>query len=111
ALVAAAWLFLASQQQVEITVGAPVRFDNIPADVQAGQRSAGRVELKLSGRQNELKALASRELTMHVNMKGFGPGKHLIRLSGKNVDLPAGVKVVQIVPRDIDVELSRIEDK
>lgn len=110
-LVAAAWLFLANQQQVEITFSAPVRFDNIPTDVQPGQRSAREVELKLSGRPNELKALDSRELTVHVNLKELGPGQHRIMLSGKNVDLPAGVKVVQIVPQNIDIDMSRIEGK
>jgi diadenylate cyclase len=111
ALVVAAWLFLASQQEVEITFSAPVRFDNIPADVQPGQRAAREVELKLSGRQNEIKALASRRLPVHVNLRGLGPGKHRIGLSGKNVDLPAGVKIVQIVPQNIEVDLNRIEDK
>ncbi len=111
ALVAAAWLFLASQQEVERTVIAPVRLDNIPAEMQVGQSSTPEVEVKLSGWQNEIKAFASKGVGVHVNLKGLGAGKHRIRLSAKNVNLPAGVKVVQIIPQNIEVELSPIEGK
>ena len=109
ALVAAAWLFLASQQEVEITVIAPVRLDNIPAEMQIGQGSAMEVEIKLSGWQNEIKAFASKGVRVHVNLKGLGVGKHRIRLSAKNVNPPAGIKVAQIIPQNIEVDLNPIE--
>lgn len=111
ALVAAAWLFLANQQEVDITFSVPVRFDNAPAEMQAVQGSAKAVELNLSGRQNEIKALVSEEVRVHVNLEGLAAGKHKIRLSGRNVDLPAGVKVKQIIPQSIEVDLSRIDGK
>ena len=79
--------------------------------MQADQGSAMEVELKLFGWQNEIKALASKGVRVHVNLKGLGAGKHRIRLSGKNVDLPAGVKVAQIIPQNVEVDLSRIDGK
>jgi diadenylate cyclase len=111
ALVAAAWLFLASQQDVEITLSAPVRLENIPAEMQAGKGSAMEVDIKLSGWQNEMKALAAKGVRVHVNLKGLAAGRHRIRLSEKNVDLPAGVKVVQIIPQNLEVDLSPIGSK
>jgi hypothetical protein len=40
-----------------------------------------------------------------VNLKGLAAGKHSIRLTGKNVDLPSGVKVEQIIPQSIEITL------
>ncbi|UCD80495.1 MAG: diadenylate cyclase [Desulfobacterales bacterium] len=111
ALVAAAWLFLASQQEVEISFRAPVHFDNAPVDMPAGRGLATAVELRLSGRQSEIKGLDSKEVRVHVDLKGLAAGKHKIMLSGKNVDLPAGVKVKQIIPQNIEVEINRPDGK
>jgi diadenylate cyclase len=107
ALVGAAWFFLASQQEIEISFRVPVYFDNAPMDMSAGRGLATAVELKLSGRQNEIKKLDSNEVRVHVDLRGLVAGKHRIMLSSKNVDLPAGVKVKQIIPRNIEVDLTR----
>ena len=40
-----------------------------------------------------------------VNLKGLAAGKHSIRLTGKNVDLPSGLKVEQITPQSIEITL------
>jgi uncharacterized protein (TIGR00159 family) len=109
ALVTAAWLFLASQQEVEVTLSAPVRFDNLAAEMQVGRESVREVEVKLAGRQNEITAFATQRPRVHVDVKDFRPGKHRIRLSAKNVKPPAGVNVAQIIPQSIVVYLNRIE--
>ena len=110
ALVASAWLFLASQQEIEINLSAPVRFENIPTETRVMQGAAREVELKLSGRQNEMKALSSKRVRVHVDLKGLVPGRHQIKLSNKNVELPGSAKVIQILPQNIVVDLGRIED-
>jgi YbbR domain-containing protein len=79
--------------------------------MQAGRESAQEVEVKLVGRQNEITAFASQRLRLHVDVRGLGPGKHRIRLSARNVMPPAGVKVVQIIPQSIVVDLNRIGGK
>ena len=107
ALVAVAWFFLAGQQQVKVTVNAPVQFDNSPSDLHAGSDSERLVELTLSGRQSEISALEKKGVHLRVNLMGFAEGKHKIRLSGKNVDLPSGVNVEEIIPPSIEVNLTR----
>jgi diadenylate cyclase len=111
ALVTAAWLFLASQQEIEVTLNAPVRFDNLAADMQAGRDWTREVEVKLAGRQNEIAAVVSHGLRVRVDVKDLGPGRHRISLSAKNVNPPSGVKVTQIIPRSIVVDLVRIDGK
>jgi len=107
ALVAVAWFFLANQQEVKITLNASIRFDNTPADLLAGPESEKFVDLTLSGRQSEISALERKAVFMRINLRGLSEGKHKIRLSGKNVDLPTGVKIEEISPQSIEVNLTR----
>ncbi len=105
ALVSMAWLFLASQQEIKITFSAPLRFENAAVEITEGQGAIKAVDLTISGRQHQVKLFEPEEVVVRVNLKGLAAGKHKIRLSGKNVDLPSGVKVEQITPQSIAVNL------
>ncbi len=105
ALVSSAWLFLASQQDIKITFSAPVRFENAAAGLAEGQSAMKAVDLTISGRQRQIKAVEPDDVVVRVNLKGLAAGKHSIRLTGKNVDLPSGVKVEQITPQSIEITL------
>jgi hypothetical protein len=103
ALVSTAWLFLASQQEIEINFSAPVRFENAAAEIPEGQGAMKAVNLTISGRPRQIKVIEPDEVVVRVNLNGLGAGKHKIRLTGKNVDLPSGVKVEQFIPQSIEI--------
>ena len=103
ALVSTAWLFLASQQEIKITFSAPVRFENAAAEIPEGQGAMKAVNLTISGRPRLIKVIEPEEVVVRVNLKGLAAGKHQIRLNGKNVDLPSGVKVEQFTPQNIEI--------
>ena len=105
ALVSTAWLFLASQQEIKITFSAPVRFENAAVEPTQGQGAVKTVDLTVSGRQGQINEVKPDAVRVRVNLKGLAAGKHRIRLSGKNIDLPFGVKVEQITPPVIEVNL------
>ena len=70
-----------------------------------GQGAAKAVNLTLSGRQRQIRTILPEAIQVRVNLKGLAAGKRIIRLSGKNVNLPSGVKVEQITPQSIEVNL------
>jgi len=105
ALVSTAWLFLASQQEIKITFSAPVRFENAAVEPTQGQGAVKTVDLTVSGRQGQINEVKPDAVRVRVNLKGLATGKHRIRLSGKNIDLPFGLKVEQITPPVIEVNL------
>jgi YbbR domain-containing protein len=105
ALVSIAWLFLASQQEIKITFSASVRFENAAPELLGGQDAMKTVDLTVSGRPRQINEVKPEAVRVRVNLKGLAAGKHRIRLSGKNIDLPFGVKVEQITPPVIEVNL------
>jgi diadenylate cyclase len=105
ALVAVAWLLLASQQEAKINFTAPIRYMKPPAGLLVHEDSTRQVDLMLSGRQSQIKALRSQDVLVDIDLSKFAAGRHLIDLTWKNVNLPIGINVDRIVPQRIEVVL------
>jgi hypothetical protein len=48
-------------------------------------------------------------MRVHVDLGNLIQGKHYIRLSDKNIYLPSGIDVENIIPRNIKVILTRVQ--
>ena len=105
ALVAIAWFALASQQESELTVAVPVQYMNIPDQLIVDEGSTTTVDLTLSGRRNKIRTLKDQDVQVSVDLSNIDAGKHFIRLSAKNMFLPFGVKIDQVAPQKIFVNL------
>jgi uncharacterized protein (TIGR00159 family) len=105
ALVAVAWLVLASQQEVKITFSTPIRYMKPPLGLRVDQDSAREIDLMLSGRQSQIKSLRDQDVRVDIDLSRLSAGKHLINLTWKNVNLPVGINVDRIVPQKIEVIL------
>ncbi len=105
ALVAIAWFILASQQESEVTITVPVQHSNISNQLVLGQGSTPSVDLTVSGRRNKVRTLKDKDVQVSVDLSGIAAGKHLIRLSAKNIFLPFGVKIDRVAPQKVLVNL------
>lgn len=105
ALVTIAWFALASQQESELTLAVPVQHTNIPDQLKVGQGSTPTVDLTLSGRRNKIRTLKDQDVQVSVDLSNIDAGKHLIRLSAKNIFLPFDVKIDRVAPQKILVNL------
>jgi uncharacterized protein (TIGR00159 family) len=105
ALVTIAWLVLASQQEAEQTLTVPVQHSRIPSDLMLGQGSTPTVDLTLSGRRNTMRTLRDQDVQVRVDVNDMTSGRHLIKLSAKNIYLPFGVKIDRLAPQKIMVNL------
>ena len=105
ALVTIAWFALASQQESELTLAVPVQHTNIPNQLAVGQGSTPTVDLTLSGRRNKIRTLKDQDVQVSVDLSNIDAGKHLIRLSAKNIFLPFGIKIDRVAPQKVLVNL------
>jgi diadenylate cyclase len=104
-LVTAAWLVLASQQEMNTTVTVPVRYFDVPAELVLDKGSDRTVNLTLSGRRQNIRTLEAQEVRIQVGLAGRSAGAHLIKLSARNVEVPLGLTVERVTPQDIRVIL------
>ena len=105
ALVTIAWLVLASQQEAEFTMTTPVQHTNIAPDLMLGPGSTPTVDLTVSGRRNTIRNLKEQDVQVSVDLSGITFGRHLIKVSAKNIFLPFGVKIDRVAPQKIMVNL------
>jgi len=106
-LVTIAWLFLASQQDIQLTINAPIHHINLPVDLALDQSSAATVRLNLSGRRRNIAAIRDQDVRVQLDLSFLQAGEHSIRLSRKNVDLPLGVTIDRVVPQDVKIILKQ----
>ena len=105
ALVTIAWLVLASQQEAEVTLTVPVQHIRIPSHLMLGQGSTPTVDLTLSGRRNTIRTLRDQDVQVRVDVNDISSGRHLMKLSAKNIYLPFGFKIDRVAPQKIMVNL------
>ena len=107
ALVTIAWLVLASQQEAELTMTTPVQHTNVAPDLMLGPGSTPTVDLTLSGRRNTIRNLKEQDIQVTIDLSGVTFGRHLIKVSAKNIFLPFGVRIDRVAPQKIMVNLRR----
>ena len=71
--------------------------------------STRKVDLKLSGRQRQIKSIGRQDVRVNVDLENLTQGRHHISLSGKNVYLPSGIHVDRITPQKIEVILTKVQ--
>jgi uncharacterized protein (TIGR00159 family) len=106
-LVTIAWLFLASQQDIKLTINAPIHHIHLPVDLALDQSSAATVRLNLSGRRKNIAAIRDQDVRVQLDLSALEAGEHSIRLSRKNVDLPLGVTIDSVIPQDVKIVLKQ----
>lgn len=105
ALVTIAWLVLASQQEAEVTLTVPVQHIRIPSHLMLGQGSTPTVDLTLSGRRDTIRTLRDQDVQVRVDVNDISSGRHLMKLSAKNIYLPFGFKIDRVAPQKIMINL------
>ncbi len=104
-LVTFAWLLLASQQDVRTNIIAQIRYNDLSTELELDKNSTQVVRLTLSGRRHIIKSLENQEVRVQVDLGKLSAGNHTIRLSAKNIDLPIGIVIDQVMPQNIEVVL------
>jgi YbbR domain-containing protein len=63
------------------------------------------VRLNLTGNRMFVDALRQQDVRVELDLSSLSAGKHLIRLSRRDVDLPLGIAIDSVVPQEVAVTL------
>ena len=85
----------------------------LPQNVEIANDPVNRVDVRLEGSQARLDEINSRELTARADVTALRPGERVVRLGPRNVsmDLPEGVRVVDIMPRSVTLRLEPVVER
>jgi uncharacterized protein (TIGR00159 family) len=104
-LVSIAWLILAIQQEIKMSITAFIDYTDIPTELALDDGSARSLGLALAGRRNSIDRIEDQDIRVRVDVSQLSAGQHQLKITSKNIDLPMGVKVDQITPSIIKVNL------
>ncbi|MBW1813715.1 MAG: DNA integrity scanning protein DisA nucleotide-binding domain protein [Deltaproteobacteria bacterium] len=104
-LVTAAWLVVASQQVTQINIAVPVNYTNIVSSMVVAENSVKMANLTLTGKRHTMKDLEGQEVQIQVDLSTLEQGKHKLELTPKHIDLPLGVTIGRINPKEVTVFL------
>jgi uncharacterized protein (TIGR00159 family) len=105
ALVTGAWVIAASQQDIVATIEAPILHVNTPAGILVAEGSARSVQLTISGSRAGIGGFRAQDIKVLVDLNRLAAGEHMVQLSGRNVDLPLGLKIERVMPQRVRVLL------
>lgn len=106
------WGFLGGQQPSLKAITVPLEFRGLPANCKMIDVSNNMVELQIQGRRHLVNTLKPEQIGAYLDLDKFTTsGVHLIPLSGLNVDLPPGLKVVQIKPGRVRIRIEKLITK
>lgn len=85
----------------------------LPESIEIGNEPLDEVDVTLEGSQGKLAELNARSLVARADVTNLKPGDRVARLSGKNVsmDLPEGVRIVEITPRSVTLHLETVVER
>ncbi|MFT3743336.1 MAG: CdaR family protein [Pyrinomonadaceae bacterium] len=86
---------------------------NVASDAQITNTPQQQVEIEISGDKRKVDQIARGELTAFVDLTDQAPGNWVVSLSPDKVfvPLPQGVKLVDVVPGRIGVNIEAVEEK
>lgn len=99
------WYYIAADRGTEVvrTVTVPLEFLNVPADMMVSSK-VREVDVQVSGTRESAVSLSG-AIASQVDLKGLEPGIHRKLVQPL---LPSGVKLVEISPSFVDLELTKM---
>ncbi|OGB86464.1 hypothetical protein A3J41_02810 [candidate division TM6 bacterium RIFCSPHIGHO2_12_FULL_38_8] len=91
------WLFGSNYQWVTREYSIPVCFIEEHRNIQAPET----IKIKISGPRNQMHYLHPDELAMNLDVSDLTDGKHEIILNPSNLFLPESLKLIELVPATI----------
>lgn len=103
------WVSILGRRDFIVTKVLEVDFVAAPT-AQVSWQSAERIKVKVSGPRAALRKFIEGGFStiLTIDLSQRAPGKHLVSLDAERFDIPFGSKLVNVQPREIEVEIREL---
>ena len=99
------WVFLAQHQNITVTQTIPLCFFHTNETYLISAPES--VTISVSGKRKDIYRYNPEENAFHINASRFTEGKHHIQLTNENLFLPDSIKLVQLIPSSITLNVTK----
>jgi YbbR domain-containing protein len=105
------WLFVKSKSEGEVGLVVPLEFVHIPSNLIITRVSEDAINVRIMGPLSQLDRFPSREGRARIDLSDARYGMNTFDILPENFNLPQALRITQISPSSIKVELDRLMDK
>jgi len=98
ALAIGLWMVVARDPIAEVETRVPLEFHNLPDNMEIDSANATDVRIRVRGPERIIRTLQPEDVRAEINLGNVRPGERTFDLSGRQIHLPQGLEVVQIIP-------------
>lgn len=99
------WWGVARDPLAEIAVNVPIEFHHLPANLEISSDTIPQAQIRVRGPARMVRELSTSEIHPVIDLQAATPGERTFDLSARQMNLPRGLEVVQIVPTQFRVSL------
>jgi len=92
----------------EVFITVPIEYGHPPTDLILSENRLEEAKLLLEGPLILLDNLNSSQVRLKVNLSGMAAGRQVVNLTDENVDLPKKIKILDIYPPNLNLELYKM---
>jgi hypothetical protein len=104
----AMWLFVMSKGQTEVSLVAPLVFENVPEGLRVKEGGAQKIVLSLKGHERFIETLNPEGIMVSLDLSEIRKGSNELTIDHGDVDLPLSLKVLSIVPSSVSIVAEEI---
>jgi YbbR domain-containing protein len=105
------WVFVKSKSGGEVGLVVPLEFYRVPSNAIVTQVTEEVINVRLNGSFLQLERLPAREIRARIDLSRARPGTNSFDILPHNFNIPQGLKVTQISPSSVKVELDRVMER
>ncbi|HYH01087.1 MAG TPA: CdaR family protein [Terriglobales bacterium] len=105
------WMAVARNPVTEIAVNVPIEFQHVPDSLEISTEHIPEVQIRVRGPERLVHELDRGEVHATIDLAGARPGERTYDLTGKQINVPQGVEVTQVVPSQFRVSFDRRASK
>lgn len=97
------WMAFARNPVTEIAINVPIELQHVPEQLEISSEHIPQVQIRLRGPERLVRQLSESQVHAAIDLAGARPGERTYDLTGRQISLPQGVEVVQVVPSQFRV--------
>ena len=102
------WFYVAKDQSYNIIIDAPLKYENLSANMTMLNSVDQSVKLTLTGRRDIITRLNKRDIKVFIDMKASKPGENIYKINAEDIKaIPRGVDITNMMPSQIEVILKQ----
>jgi len=110
-LAAGLWYGISHEEPAEISLHAPIVFENVPPHLEISSDSIPDAQIRVRGPERIIRQLQANEVRAEISLADVKPGERTFDLTSQQVRHPRDIAVVQVVPSQVhlafDTRLTR----